>query len=241
MARRLSHTRLGAAYTRAIDMWSLGCARRRRWRRSVLTSAERSCIAAELFLGLALLPGSSECASLRLRLPCAHCANVRRRRPNASHRRYAIDAAGLVAGAAHRGGDGARVAAHLARTCHVITQRAGKSTHRLFVRTAPHFDYRLRTPEEVVARRACRSATVTTIVVVAQYTLVSGTAVPPPKRYLCVALPSPLLANAGAQQTRHHRRSDQLVSAQTVRRARLCVVVVVAHRRLVAAARRPSI
>jgi serine/threonine protein kinase len=34
---------LGAAYTRAIDIWSLGC------------------IAAELFLGLALLPGSSEC------------------------------------------------------------------------------------------------------------------------------------------------------------------------------------
>ena len=94
---------LGVPYTRAIDLWSLGA------------------IAAELFLGLPLLPGSSEYDQMRRIVEM-------------------------------RGTPPARLL------------RRGKSTHKLFIRTAPNFDYRLKTPEE--------------------YTHATGIELAPPKRYL---------------------------------------------------------
>jgi len=94
---------LGIPYTRSIDLWSLGC------------------IAAELFLGLPLFPGSSEYDQMR------RIVKMRDLPPPAMLRR-------------------------------------GKSTHKFFIRTAPFFDYRLKTASE--------------------FTAATGIELAPPKRYL---------------------------------------------------------
>jgi serine/threonine protein kinase len=80
-----------------------------------------NCISAELFLGLPLLPGSSEYDQMR----------------------RIVDMRGLPP---------------------PRLLRRGKSTHKLFVRTAPNFDYRLKTASE--------------------YTMSTGIELAPPKRYL---------------------------------------------------------